>query len=120
MDYVAALRPTSGHRLGGGCTHPMLMTALFQVRLEGHQGSLNKVGCQSQVESISGIRIGNLPILSATCYTSVSLSPKPFEGLLIHTYLPTYIHTYIHIYLHTYIHTYIHIYIHTFLYLKSI
>lgn len=72
-----------GPWLRGSCPHPILITALFQVRLGGHWESLKNFGSQSPYERISIARTANLPILSATCYPSVPLSPKSFEVLPI-------------------------------------
>ena len=72
-----------GPWLRGSCPHPILITALFQVRLGGHWESLKNFGSQSPYECISIARTANLPILSATCYPSVPLSPKSFEVLPI-------------------------------------
>ena len=78
ISHLAALRPTLGHKQGGSLTHLMLITTLFQVQPVCQKEPRNKVGSQSLTESISGIRATNLPILSITCYPTVSLSPKMY------------------------------------------
>ena len=55
IKYLAASRPTLGHRRGGSLIHLMLMAALFQVRPEGRLEPRNEVGSQSPTERISGI-----------------------------------------------------------------
>ena len=68
ISHLATLRPTLGRWQGGSSTHPMLITALFQVRPEDHREPHNEVGSQSVTERISGIYAANLPILSVTSY----------------------------------------------------
>ena len=55
----------------------MLITALFQVRPEGYREHRNEVGSESLTKRISGIRAGNLLILSVTIVLLVS-----FQGII--------------------------------------
>ena len=64
ISYLAALRPLLGHWQGGSLTHSMLI----------HWEPYEEVKSQSLNKGISGFRAGNLPILSVTCYPTVSLS----------------------------------------------
>ena len=56
------------------------MTALFQVRPEGYREHRNEVGSESPTKRISGIRAGNLLILSVTYYSTVTLSLEALTG----------------------------------------
>ena len=80
--HLAALRLTLGNWQWSSLTHLMLNTRLFQVRPEFYQGSRNEVGPESLTKLISGIRTGNLPILSVTCYPTVWLSLKVYQKQL--------------------------------------
>ena len=51
INHLAALRPTLGHWQGGNLTYPMLITALFQARAEGHWEPCNEFGSQSRTPS---------------------------------------------------------------------
>ena len=78
INHLIAIRPTLGHWQGGSLTHPTLITTLFQARPERHGEPCNAVRFQSLTERISRIRAGNLPILSMTCYPTVSLFLKVY------------------------------------------
>ena len=56
ISQLATLMSTLGRWQGGSLTQPPLITALFQVRSEGHWEPHNKVWFQSLTERISGIR----------------------------------------------------------------
>ena len=74
----SALGLTLGHGQEGSLAHPILITTQFQVRPEDYCEPLNEVGSQSLTERISGIRARIFPILSVTCYPTVSLSAKVY------------------------------------------
>ena len=80
ISCLTSLRPTLGHWQGSSLTQRMLMTALFQVRPEGYREHRNEVGSESPTKCISGIRAGNLLILSVTYYSTVTLSLEALTG----------------------------------------
>ena len=57
--YLAAPLPTLGHSQGDSITNPMLITAFYLCRPEGHREPRNEVGPLSPAERPAGFESGN-------------------------------------------------------------
>ena len=56
--YLAAPRPTLGHYWGDSLTYPMLITAFYMFKHEGHREPHNEVGSLSPTECLVGFELG--------------------------------------------------------------